>query len=33
MSEQWISDRLRRIDALGIRKVFDLAAKMRDPIN
>jgi aspartate aminotransferase/aminotransferase len=33
MSERWISDRLRRIDASGIRKVFDLAAKMRDPIN
>lgn len=33
MSEQWISDRLRKIDASGIRKVFDLAATMKNPIN
>jgi aspartate aminotransferase len=33
MSENWIADRMRRIDASGIRKVFDLAAKMTDPIN
>ena len=33
MSEQWIAERMRRIDASGIRKVFDLAAKMKDPIN
>jgi len=33
MSEQWIADRARRIDASGIRKVFDLAARMTDPIN
>jgi aspartate aminotransferase len=33
MSERWISDRLHRIDASGIRKVFDLAANMTDPIN
>jgi aspartate aminotransferase/aminotransferase len=33
MSEAWISERLRRIDASGIRKVFDLAANMPDPIN
>src|SRR5258708_6753637 len=33
MSEKWIADRMRRIDASGIRKVFDLAAKMTDPIN
>ena len=33
MSETWIADRMRRIDASGIRKVFDLAAKMTDPIN
>src|ERR1700675_4149358 len=33
MSEKWIADRMRRIDASGIRKVFDLAAKMADPIN
>jgi hypothetical protein len=28
-----ISQRARSIDASGIRKVFDLAAKMKDPIN
>jgi len=33
MSERWISDRLRNIDASGIRKVFDLAANMSVPIN
>ena len=33
MSDKWIADRMRRIDASGIRKVFDLAAKMTDPIN
>lgn len=33
MSDHWIADRMRKIDASGIRKVFDLAAKMTDPIN
>lgn len=33
MSERWISERLQNIDASGIRKVFDLAASMTDPIN
>jgi aspartate aminotransferase len=33
MSERWIADRMHNIDASGIRKVFDLAAKMTDPIN
>ncbi|MCA8983320.1 MAG: aminotransferase class I/II-fold pyridoxal phosphate-dependent enzyme [Planctomycetaceae bacterium] len=33
MSERWISERLHQIDASGIRKVFDLAANMTDPIN
>jgi aspartate aminotransferase/aminotransferase len=33
MSDHWIADRMRRIDASGIRKVFDLAAQMHDPIN
>src|SRR5690348_18210912 len=28
-----ISDRSRTIDASGIRRVFDLAAKLKDPIN
>lgn len=33
MSERWIAERMHNIDASGIRKVFDLAAKMTDPIN
>ena len=33
MSESWIADRMHRIDASGIRKVFDLAATMERPIN
>src|SRR5262245_620275 len=31
--EDFVSQRARGIDASGIRKVFDLAAKMKDPIN
>lgn len=31
--QRFITDRLRAIDASGIRKVFDLAAKLKDPIN
>jgi len=33
MSDHWIADRMHQIDASGIRKVFDLAAKMQDPVN
>lgn len=33
MSERWIADRMKKIDASGIRKVFDLAAGMKDPVN
>lgn len=33
MSESWIAERMHRIDASGIRKVFDLAATMQRPIN
>lgn len=33
MSEQWIADRTKSFDSSGIRKVFDLAARMKDPIN
>jgi aspartate aminotransferase/aminotransferase len=33
MSEHWIADRMHLIDASGIRKVFDLAARMNVPIN
>ena len=29
----WLADRTTKFDASGIRKVFDLAAKMRNPIN
>ena len=33
MSEHWLADRTRCFDASGIRKVFDLGAKLPDPIN
>lgn len=33
MSEEWIADRMHQIDASGIRRVFDLAATMQDPVN
>lgn len=33
MSDAWIADRTRTFDSSGIRKVFDLAAKLKDPIN
>ncbi len=33
MIEDWIADRMHKIDASGIRKVFDLAATMENPIN
>lgn len=33
MTQNWISDRMHQIDASGIRKVFDLAATMENPIN
>lgn len=33
MSDHWIADRMHHIDASGIRKVFDLAAKLTDPVN
>ena len=29
----WIADRTKSFDSSGIRKVFDLAAKLKDPIN
>lgn len=31
--ERWIADRTRCFDSSGIRKVFDLAARLREPIN
>lgn len=33
MNPNWIADRMHKIDASGIRKVFDLAAQLKDPIN
>ncbi|HTM55958.1 MAG TPA: aminotransferase class I/II-fold pyridoxal phosphate-dependent enzyme [Pirellulales bacterium] len=33
MSHPWIADRIQHFDSSGIRKVFDLAAAMTDPIN
>jgi aspartate/methionine/tyrosine aminotransferase len=33
MTSKWIADRTLAFDSSGIRKVFDLAAKMDDPIN
>jgi aspartate aminotransferase/aminotransferase len=33
MSSHWLADRTRLYDASGIRKVFDLGAKLTDPIN
>ncbi len=33
MNHPWIAHRLHKIDASGIRKVFDLAANMQNPIN
>lgn len=32
-ADRFITDRLRAIDASGIRRVFDLAANLKDPIN
>jgi aspartate/methionine/tyrosine aminotransferase len=33
MSHPWIADRMRHFDSSGIRKVFDLAGSISDPIN
>lgn len=33
MTERWIAERARCFDASGIRRVFDLGAKLVDPIN
>lgn len=33
MSAHWLADRTKLFDASGIRKVFDLGAKLKDPIN
>jgi aspartate aminotransferase/aminotransferase len=31
--ERWIADRMRSIDSSGIRKVFELARTLKDPVN
>src|SRR5262245_20130690 len=31
--DRWIADRMRSIDASGIRKVFDLARSLKEPVN
>jgi aspartate aminotransferase/aminotransferase len=33
MSQRWIADRMRHVEASGIRKVFELARTIKDPIN
>ena len=33
MTHPWLADRTRHFDSSGIRKVFDLASKLKDPIN
>src|SRR6202049_4582542 len=31
--ERWIADRMRHIESSGIRKVFELARSLKDPVN
>ena len=33
MHDHWIADRMRSIEVSGIRKVFDLARSLKDPVN
>ena len=33
MHENWIADRMRSIEASGIRKIFELARGLKDPVN
>jgi aspartate aminotransferase/aminotransferase len=33
MHEHWLADRTRRIEVSGIRKVFELARSLKDPVN
>jgi aspartate/methionine/tyrosine aminotransferase len=33
MHDHWIADRMRSIEVSGIRKVFDLAKSLKDPVN
>src|SRR4051794_38631547 len=32
-SQRWIAQRMKSFDSSGIRRVFDLARKLKDPIN
>src|SRR5947199_7307402 len=31
--DRWIADRMRHIESSGIRKVFELARSLKDPVN
>ena len=31
--DSWIADRTRRFDSSGIRRMFDLARNLKDPVN
>src|SRR4051812_2922892 len=33
VNDAWIADRMRHIEASGIRKAFDMSKAMKDPIN
>src|SRR5690606_8548388 len=33
VNDAWIADRMRQIEASGIRKAFEMARRMTDPIN
>src|SRR5436309_304003 len=33
MRNQWIAERMNHIESSGIRKVFDLARSLKDPVN
>jgi len=33
MPDHWIADRMRHIESSGIRKVFELARSLKDPVN
>src|SRR5438552_4543530 len=33
MHDHWIAERMRHIDSSGIRKVFELARSLKDPVN
>src|SRR5438105_4860421 len=33
MHDRWIADRMHRIESSGIRKVFELARSLKDPVN